>query len=168
MIRHPTRYSPGVRDSSMVQLYDLFETIQSAAGVEGRFRSEGADLLAGVPETRPVFLEYYAPLTFLEAWGWGDLPQLDPLKRRLRAVRSQNLKLILGSDGSKELYDVARDPLELEDLSGRAEYAAELMRLQALLQGRFANCEESPAVESAQIELDERTLRELRSLGYIP
>jgi arylsulfatase A-like enzyme len=171
LIRYPPRYPPGVRDPSLVQLQDLFETILSTAGLGGRHDSEGADLLGGVPETRPVFLEYYAPLTFLETWGegWGDLPQLDPFKRRLRAVRYQSFKLILGSDGGTELYDVVRDPLELEDLSGQAEYAAELTRLQkALLRDRFTDCQEDPAIESSPIELDEKTIRELRSLGYIP
>ena len=166
LIRYPNGHSSGVRDSSLVQLHDLFETTLSTAGAGGRHRSEGSDLSTGPAPQRPVFLEYYAPVTAFR--DWAVPASLDHFKRRLRAVRSHDLKLIVGSDGSRELYDVARDSLELENLIGRDEYAAESMRLQALLQDRFRACQEDPTVESAPIELDERTLQELRSLGYIP
>lgn len=178
LIRYPPRFPPGVRDSSMVQLHDLFEMLQRAAGVGRRNRSEGADPLAGLPPAKPVFLEYYAPLTFLEQWGpaprrraageWDYRPQLDPFKRRLRAVRDQHLKLISGSDGSLQLYNVVRDPAELDDLSTHEAYADELRRLEALLVGQFSDCRESAAVQSTPVELDEQTIRRLRSLGYIP
>lgn len=165
LIRYPPLFMPGLRDSSLVQLHDLFETIPTVAGVGTRRQAVGVNLLAGVSQDRPVFLEYYEPVHVLPRFG--NDPKLERFKRRLQAVRRQDFKLILGSDGSRELYDVVDDPSELYDLSDREEYGDVLTGLTTLIRGQLSGCDGS-SDESGPIELDEETLRELRSLGYIP
>jgi arylsulfatase A-like enzyme len=163
LVRFPKLFTPGSRDSSQVQLHDLFETILDAAGSSGRHTSRARSLLAGSPSETPVFLEFYSPVFFL-----GERPETDlaPFMRRLRAVRDGRFKLILGSDGTTELYDVADDPEELQNLAGRDEYADELESLQAQLVELLSECPESPQVESSY-DLDDETIRQLKTLGYI-
>jgi arylsulfatase A-like enzyme len=167
LIRYPPRWPPGLRDSSLVQLQDLFETVKDIADAGKHHPSQGFSLLDrdGVPEQRLVFFEYHQPWKYFESLGYP--PQLERFQRDLQAVRNGSLKLIVGSDSTTELYDVVRDPLEQEDLSGRPEYANDVKRLKTLLQARFAACLTSTEHGSAPIELDEETLQELKSLGYI-
>lgn len=167
LIRYPARWQPGRRDSSVVQLQDLFETVRDIAGAGGRYPSRGFNLLDvdDGPKQRLAFFEYHQPMRYFESLGHP--PQLERFKRDLQAVRSESLKLIVGSDSTTELYDVLRDPLEREDLSGRPGYANDVKRLKTLLQARFADCVSSTKQGSVPIELDEETLQELKSLGYI-
>jgi arylsulfatase A-like enzyme len=54
------------------------------------------------------------------------------------AVSSGDHRYIVRESGREELYDVAADPFELNDLSGDPEYAAVVDRLRLLVQGRDA------------------------------
>jgi hypothetical protein len=41
------------------------------------------------------------------------------------------------SDGSNELYDMKKDPLQLSNLAANAAYATDLEKIQKRLQGRM-------------------------------
>lgn len=80
----------------------------------------------------------------------------------LVAVRSGGWKLIHRPEGVDELYDLGSDPGEQRDLagSGLAEEERLLERARAALTARGLLTQE-------RIELDEKTVRELKALGYL-
>jgi arylsulfatase A-like enzyme len=49
----------------------------------------------------------------------------------MQCVRAGNLKYIHNGDGAEELFDLARDPGELHNLSGDRQHLADLQRLRA-------------------------------------
>jgi len=86
---------------------------------------------------------------------------------RFRAVRRAlydgDLKLIVDSRGTVELYDVAADPGELTDLA--ATRAPDALRLAAALEAELARAPwPGPFLKPGA--LDETQRRELRALGY--
>jgi arylsulfatase A-like enzyme len=174
LIRYPPAFPPGGEDPSPVQIHDLFPTILALAERPGDASSQGLDLTKSPPGsiTRPVLAEYYYPLQVLSVIGpsFAESPLLAPYKRRLRTIRKGSLKLIQGDDGRGELYDLAADPDEKTDLSGRAEMAKDLAALRAELKGLVRTYSEGHGVpvgeKPGEGGLDEETLRELRSLGY--
>ncbi|NNE44505.1 MAG: hypothetical protein HKN12_09865, partial [Gemmatimonadetes bacterium] len=154
-----------------VQLVDVFATVLAAAGLP---RPEFAglaphDLLAGtVPPDRPVIAEYAYPdqvLGFLPD-GAADSAGVAPYLRDLRAVIVGDDKFVWGSDGRDELYDLAADPGERDNLvDRRPERAGELRTTLAdLLQPWGGNVPTRPAEPRAT---DDSQLEALRSLGYV-
>ncbi len=77
-------------------------------------------------------------------------------------------KVILGSDGSFEAYDLAEDPHELEDLS-HAPWALELAdEAQAWLDARgIDDAAPQDDEDDEEPEIDEADLEALRALGYV-
>jgi arylsulfatase A-like enzyme len=180
IIRYPEVFRPGVRDTAHVQLHDLFETILTVVGSGGQYQSQGRNIDENLEE-RPAFLEYYFPLIELRVvrdWLFRpgvrpeiadlaeEVPEVKPFMRRLRAIRQGRLKLIWGSDGKTELYDVQADPEELTDLSTDEEYAEELRQMKAQLSALMSECSGQSSTERP-IEMDQEQMRQLRSLGYI-
>jgi arylsulfatase A-like enzyme/Tfp pilus assembly protein PilF len=134
---------------------DLLPTVLDLVGlavpedVHGRSL---APLIAGqgVAWDRPVYSESLYPLLH---YGWAPL----------RALRTNRLKLI--DVPRPELYDLARDPAEVENLHdahpNRArQLTADLGRLRHLIEKG-----EPPGGKAP--ESDERTVAALRSLGYL-
>ncbi len=93
----------------------------------------------------------------------GNAHYGERFNRVRRAFRRGDRKLILGSDGSMEAYDLAQDPQELHDLSDQdwaqqlAEEAREWIRLH----------EEGTRPEPRQAEMDREVEERLRGLGYL-
>ena len=86
------------------------------------------------------------------------------LPEELNAVQNERYKLILGSDGGAELYDLLADRWERSNLAGtgiadQQALAAELDRMLATM-ARLRD-------PGTGAPLDPETERELRSLGYI-
>jgi choline-sulfatase len=159
---------PTSRDPTLIQLTDPFDAIirlteaPSIAISTSFFSSEERTA------DHSVVMEHYYPLWFFARTpGSRDHPGLDRFKRRLRAVRAGNLKLIVGSDGSVELYDVVRDPGELQDLSSVDEHATTVQDLRTRLYDALGDCWDSERASETAIDLDDETIRELKSLGYI-
>lgn len=171
LIRPPGGVPGGQVRHEPVQLTDVFATILAAAGVGSTdARVVGLDLLgAPLPEDRPIVAEYYNPRTFL-----GRFPKTEsaraavaPFRRRIRAIQVGPDKLIWGSDGKHELYDMSRDPGEAEDLIDRApERARDLEARLDEIVGRL----ERPITQPQEplSEMDEAALARLRALGYLP
>jgi hypothetical protein len=150
-----------------------------AAGVDQpRPRSEGQDLLAPAAPRGELTHEYYFPNQALSAIEPAELAgaqgRLKRYLRRLRALRSHDgWKLIWSSDGKHELYRVAVDPAEHEDLAARepARVAEMVQRLEQRLaeqSGSFRFADEAAPVASGGFEsLDDETRKNLESLGYV-
>jgi len=168
-IRRPAREGAGSVRVDPVQLTDLFVTIARIAGIPIRDeRVLGRDLLEGPgPPDRPVLAEYYYPKQVLDFFP--DDPAvaevLAPYLRRTRSLQVGSDKLIWGSDGRLELYDLAADPAES---ANRISVDAERARaLESTLLGLVARLEEAPPDSTSAPALDEEALERLRALGYV-
>ena len=90
-------------------------------------------------------------------------------ERRLRVAQRGHMKLIWDSDGGRELYDIARDPLELHDLKDK--HPDIVKKLEADLERWLDSFE--PHKKAPPVALDKlkgaspRDLDALRGLGYI-
>ena len=112
---NPERIPSGKRIETQVQAHDVFGTILRITGV----REDFAPALPFENRTRDyTFAELAYPRIFLDVIkkkipGWDS----SAFARGLEVVRGQRYKLISGSDGSLELYDLLDDPLESRNLA---------------------------------------------------
>lgn len=81
-----------------------------------------------------------------------------------RALRTVRYKLITwpGGERGPELYDLLRDPLEVDNVASREPQLTDALRAQ--LEERFAALE--TAADSGNVPLDPQTRRQLEALGY--
>lgn len=172
IIRYPKAFAPGSVDDSPVQLTDIFPTLLNLTGVDSSaFPSHGRDLLQhDSGGRRDIFYEYYYPRQVLEIFREQDRenPKLDRFKRRLRAIISNEMKLIWGSDGRHELYDLARDPRESANLIDETMYSEKVRDMIRALDSFARVYEQSRDVQPDRPagEIDEDTLEALKLLGY--
>jgi arylsulfatase A-like enzyme len=169
VVRHPAAF-PRARRDEPVQVHDLFPTILGLAGARVPDH-QGLDLTGAIDPQRPLFLSYGHPLQAFGAIGveGSRSPLLDPYRRRLYALRAGDHKLIVGDDGREELYDLARDPDEDEDLAGTPAGDALIDGLRTELRelaARYRRIGPVPAAPAGGAALDAETLEALRDLGY--
>ncbi|RLE25752.1 MAG: hypothetical protein DRJ65_07025 [Acidobacteria bacterium] len=121
VIRYPPAVHQGSRVSAPVQLIDIFPTILDLCGID-EDQPEDSRLLPPSPQQAPPprlsFAEFGRPTVFLEVmlkqYPGVEYSQFD---RSLVAVNDGRYKLISGSDGRSELYDLHRDPGERNDIA---------------------------------------------------
>ncbi len=79
------------------------------------------------------------------------------------------MKLIWGSDGNHELYNLSQDPGERENLVAHKEYAETLHGLLELVDilVKEYDLKRQKATPVKKEELDKATLERIKSLGYI-
>jgi len=190
VVHYPPAFPAGARIRTPVHLVDLFPTILEAAGVDATgYDVDGRvlvrrDVRGGEQDVeRDIIAEYYYPwenVRFLQQLFHGDVPGIEAWERRLRSVRRGDMKLIWGSDGRHELYDVSSDPGELNDLIDDPAYAATRDGLLAVLERFVAenggdgpiprwDPEHPDRMPGARPEgdLDPETVRQLEELGYL-
>ena len=145
----------GIRVAEPVSLVDIFPTVTGLLGLEAPPVLEGIDLSrswrgrAPLPTGRPVFFE-------TDSWIGRVAGEWK------RAVQRGRWKLHYAHPQEAwELYDLAKDPGEHEDLAAREpERSAELRALLAPRLGESAAT--APRVESSADEMEQ-----LRALGYV-
>jgi arylsulfatase A-like enzyme len=176
LVRYPPRFPPGSTAENPVQLTDIFPTVLDLAGIgAAAYPSQGRSLLGEIPRDREVLCEYYYPRQAIN--GYRSLtdrrsPRLAPYRRRIKSLTSGDMKLIHGSDGRDELYDLRRDPGELTNIIDSPEEAATVRGLEARLSelverwGSQRSAGE-PEAGAPDAKLDEATKEALRSLGYL-
>lgn len=138
----------------IVELVDLMPTVLELAGVAVPAGVQGASLLPIIDGTgRPPYV------AFSEAPGLG----------RQRAVALGGLHLIkpLDGGGTASLFDLAADPSELTDVAAANADKVAVMERHLEAWGKMvAAVSLDPELRTAE-ELDDATLDQLRSLGYI-
>jgi arylsulfatase A-like enzyme len=114
----------------------------------------GATLGAEAPPDPPVaFVTHWPPMA----------KDYERYNRSHIALFEDPWKLVEHSDGTRELYDLSRDPTETQDLASAEAGIAD--RLSRRLQEFKARTPRRFAATDGK--LDEETLRRLRALGYI-
>lgn len=140
IVRYPPIF-PRAEIASFVQLTDLFPTLLSIAGLRDDYPSQGRSLpIADTDVARPVVAEYYLHRRFQgrEAASPAALGSWSSFNRRLQAIRVGEWKLIRGSDGRLELYNLREDPAETQNLSGESGTLAAEEALARLLDEEIA------------------------------
>lgn len=106
--------------SELVETRDLFPTILDVAGLAAPDDAATSDNTLLDDPGRPFAVsEYLAPQPSMESlheWVGGTV-DTDGLDRTLRAIQTDTWKLVEGSDGSVELYDLSEDPHETENVA---------------------------------------------------
>ncbi len=188
LIRFPGGAGAGSRRSDSVSLIDLLPTALRAtgldppAGLSGRALRPKPIVPAALPEALPeVLLEATATVVGDdgEAPAVADAPRpparplfaaLDHQGCVLQAVRLDDWKLILANPDNPrglaptELYQLARDPAERHNMADSRPQQVE--RLQQVLQAGAQRAAAAPEVQPEQVEVDDSTAEQLRSLGY--
>ncbi len=179
VLYHPTLIPPG-RDSRPVMSHDVFATLLELCGVgagtdalpavtpKGGTRNfaRSASLLQPRAE-RPRLTEYLTPFRTAFKSVAKRQPDWDPApwNVKLRALTHGRYKLIRGSRGRVELYDLDADPTESQDLAAAGH--PEVARLSDLLDRQLAALKpwKNSGVEPPQLSPEHR--RRLQALGYL-
>jgi arylsulfatase A-like enzyme len=148
LVKYPHGASRG-RSAATAQLSDVLPTLLEALRIEAP-----KDLQGGVlpRATHPLVAEV------------DPLPEIGPAGR-WRALYDGPRKFVWSSKGAHQLFDLARDPGERDNLFARE--AEQARRLAAGLEGYLAGLPKPPAAAAGARQLDAETQRALRSLGYV-
>jgi choline-sulfatase len=139
LVKYPGQTQPA-RVETPVSLLDVMPTVLAVAGLDGRAAQRPRPALA-------------------ESFPGARLYRMKPRFHRIqRAVVDGDLELLVATNGRHELYDLSRDPEELDD-----RYDAQLAKpLEAELEGFLAE----PAARRMAPHTDAETQARLRALGY--
>jgi len=147
LVKLPKGESGGQSVPTPVQLSDLFTTIVRAAGIPDVPAPPGTvsvlDVAAGEKPVRTIYAETLYPRIH---FGWSDLASLlDHPWQYIEAPKP-------------ELYDVARDPAENENLAGGKPAPFRTLRIEM---------EKRRAAFTAPSEVSAEEAKKLASLGYL-
>jgi arylsulfatase A-like enzyme len=148
LIKYPNAAKRG-RTTAPAQLSDALPTLLDSLTLEIPKGLQGGVLpKAGHPVVAEV----------------DPLPEIGPAGR-WRALYDGPRKFLWNSKGNHQLFDLASDPGEKQNLFGRD--AEQARRLAAGLEGYLAALPKPPASAVSARALDEETQKALRSLGYV-
>lgn len=175
IVRYPALFPAGLVIDDAVQTRDVFSSVLSVAhpAALGALPPGEVHPLPTRPgsdaENRALVAEYDSPVVRLAAyrkrWPEEDFSRFD---RTITAIRFQDWKLIVGSDGKRELYHVGIDPREQNDLV--AEETEKVRQLENRLSQWAQQMRETMPVaarDGALPPVDEETRKKLQALGYI-
>lgn len=157
-------FRAGERKPDPVSLTDVFPTLLASAKHPPMAGIDGRDLRAPPDEARVLRASFAYPHQALSRFSPTQRlsEHVKPNKRSLSAVVDWPFKAIFGSDGSREIYDLSKDPDERHPLKNpSAELQAHLDELSLEEPGP------SLEPEGALPELDSETIEALRRLGYV-
>ncbi|MGA1870652.1 MAG: sulfatase [bacterium] len=174
IIHDPQLIDGPSKEYAPVQLTDIFPTLLKRANVSvDDYFFQGHDLFKERGgEEEIVFCEYYYPEQALRCFKEEDRKNknIRKFKRQLRSIIHDNKKLIWSSDGYHELYDLAKDTHEENNLFFQKEYQAmrqEMMRRLECAVRHYGGHSAVSSSSSPYIIIDRKTKARLRSLGYV-
>lgn len=100
-----------------VELLDIYPTLTELAGLNSNKSNEGASL---------------APLMKNNNYKW-DKPAITTWGRNNTSIKTNDYRFIRYEDGSKELYDIKKDPNEWNNLANETKYFKIMKKLEAQL-----------------------------------
>lgn len=170
VIRHPQKLQKGVKVKSLTRSIDILPTILDLAGIDARSKQfQGKSLL-------PIIFEN-EDREELTLFAGADRP-VDIDTKILRtsthkyiSVGSERRNQIFYKDRPDQLYNVTHDPEENRNVTDSERERCLAMRRQ--MDEWTARCDELrlsliPDDQlTKKIEVDEKTIKELESLGYI-
>jgi choline-sulfatase len=121
LLRWPGRVAPGSSSAALVSSVDLLPTLLVLAGLPPPQGLEGRSFLP-VLRGQPVHPGVYAEIV------------VPPARRSWAMVRDEHYKLAELGDGRMRLYDLERDPHELENVVTAPAHAELALALEARLQ----------------------------------
>jgi arylsulfatase A-like enzyme/Flp pilus assembly protein TadD len=143
IVKLPEGARAGGTVKAPVQLIDLFPTMAKLAGATLPEKMKGVDLLAEIPASRRIYSETFYPRIHL---GWSELRSLiDSRHHYIQAPRA-------------ELYDVASDPDEKNDIAASERRVAAAMRTELAAY---------PAGIQDLQNIDPEDAAKLAALGYL-
>ncbi|MGH2537780.1 MAG: sulfatase [Candidatus Promineifilaceae bacterium] len=173
ILHWPGRIAAGGRVQTPVSTRRVYHTLLAAAGASAELRSLSLleEVAGHAVEAGRVLSEVFPPLNFLRAVQHRQ-PELLERFRCLatrRAFYEDGLKLVEVDGAAEELYALAADPLEQENVVAQrpAEVAGLEATLRALLRTAEAQREGFSAGAGVAAPAEESLLRRLRGLGYI-
>jgi Arylsulfatase A and related enzymes len=158
---------PGVepgRRGGLVELRDLYQTLLAAAEIEG---ADPTVDLRDRPSRDAIAAEYRTPMPSIDRLRteYGDLPEsVRGYDRGLQAIRTEDWKLIRGTDGSERLYNLADDPNERVDVSNATTDVRD--RLAGQLRDRLPPLERADATAGTESAVPAVLGDRLEDLGY--
>jgi arylsulfatase A-like enzyme len=169
IVRFPKAKYSGVRVQEVVQTIDFFPSIlRFVQSSPNKLPLQGFSFLPDDFQRKDhpfAFAEYNnSRAADKMERRFSDLPPSQLWKRKiLKAVRSESWKMIWGSDGTRELYDINKNPYENQNLA--KDFPEELKKMEGILSEWSGSFE--PSRYYKQEEISREALEELRSLGYI-
>ena len=170
IIRMPNHLPPLPDVQESVQTVDIFPTLLDASGFEetaSRMNLQGNSLTRNGDGGHDCLIaEYEIPEERIAGW-LAENPgaeEIEKLNRRLKSIQVGSMKYIWSSKGDSELYDLASDPGELENLG--SERPVEASALNKRLTEWLASFEHKTE-SGGKKELDSVTRQRLKALGYI-
>jgi arylsulfatase A-like enzyme len=168
VLHYPDAFAAGLRVPGQVQTLDLFRTLLDIAEVEPPPTPSQSLVPGCAPQRALTVAEYGTPrmpdVQRLRRYGLHP-DQVKPFLRGLTALRTDEYKLIEGTDGSLELYD-RKDSEEAHDLV--AEEPTRAQELQAQLSRFREQHGIGPGAGApADEEMDPISAARLKGLGYL-
>ena len=173
MIWHYPRAIPhGERISTLVSIVDVMPSILGLAALppESYSSTQGTclfpDLSSSHPEGRDfVVAEYQAPPGVFNYFR-RMTPDFDPsvYEKGYKSIRTLQHKYIVSSKGDEELYDLAKDPKEQNNIVHLLPVVTDCLR-QTLFK-TVRDFEKERGAKSSE-EKDGATIQQLKALGYL-
>jgi arylsulfatase A-like enzyme len=167
IVHYPSHFAAG-RDPRPVSHFDIFPTLLELAGVKGPpgCESRAVSLLRPL-EQRVRIADYPTPLADPFKSVARRYPGFDgaPWNRGLLAYVEPPYKLIRGSDGRNELYQLTADPAEAHDLS--ASTPEQLLRMNAGLDAYLHQLCKHGETSRVPRTISAEERRRLGQLGYV-
>jgi arylsulfatase A-like enzyme len=168
LMSYPRLGESGKRINSLVSLTDVLPTILELIGcdLDDYPALQGKSLLPfdGSEVHGHIFAEFGRPQYMLKRLA-ARYPEhsFSRYDKGLQCIRTTELKLIAGTDGSEELYRLNSDPAETRNVI--EDYPAEANILRRALRERFAPTQ--PATIAVPTREDDRVItKNLEDLGY--